>query len=179
MTDPAATADAAHSPRFPVGAAIAAWILPGLGHIILGQRRRGFLLLCTILSLYIAGLLIGGIDVIDSREDRLWYYGQILAGPHTLAIDRVHQAMRADTYQRWQRKAFGNRRPPDAQTYPYKVSIARVNELGTLYCTMAGLLNLLAIIDVLFRMDHARRSRPEPALRGRVVAREGVEGAGP
>jgi len=39
---------------------------------------------------------------------------------------------------------------------------------------MAGLLNLLAIIDVLFRMKKSRRDQPRPALRGRVVTREGA-----
>jgi len=113
--------------RWPVGAAVAAWLLPGLGHVLLGQRRRGLLLLGAILGLYLAGLLIGGIDVIDSRQDRLWYYGQVLAGPQTFLVDRVHQSMRTDTYQRWQRKTFGGNRPPTPDQYGYTVSIARVN----------------------------------------------------
>jgi len=166
--------DAKSAANWPIGAAIAAWLLPGLGHVLLGQKRRGLLLLAAIGGLYVAGLLVGGIDVIDSRQDRLWYYGQFLAGPQTFVIDRVHQSMRTDAYQRWQRKTFGANRPPSPDYYPYSVSIARVNELGTLYCTMAGLLNLLAIIDVLFRMDKSRRDRPRPALRGRVVTREGA-----
>jgi len=166
-------------PRFPVGPAVAAWVLPGLGHVLLGQRRRGFLLMGAILFLYIAGLLIGGIDVIDSREDRLWYYGQLVAGPPTLLIDRIHQARKTEAIDQWRNETFKQRYPP-VENYRYAISIGRVNELGTLYCTMAGLLNLLAILDVLFAMAPRGENKPKPALRGRVVTRDRVnpEGAG-
>jgi hypothetical protein len=49
------------------------------------------------------------------------------------------------------------------------VSIGRVNELGTLYCAMAGLLNLLAIVDVIYRPKPLART---PTARGKVVRRE-------
>ena len=160
-------------PKWHVGAALAAWLLPGLGHVLLGQRKRGLVLGAAILGLFVSGLLIGGIDVIDSREDRLWYFGQNLAGPYAFVIDRVHQSMKADAIRRWQAETFRPPQPP-VNLFGYTVSIGRVNELGTLYCTMAGFLNLLVIIDVIFRMDHARPRRPEPALRGRVITREGA-----
>jgi hypothetical protein len=167
-------------PRFPVGAAIAAWILPGLGHVLLGRRKRGLLIMGSIVFLYVAGLLIGGIDVIDSREDRLWYYGQLVAGPTTIVLDRVHQSWKKKAIDQWRNATFKSHYPP-VENYRYTISIARVNELGTLYCTMAGLLNLLAILDVLFAMGSGPKSQAPSAARGRVVTREGLnpEGAGP
>jgi hypothetical protein len=39
------------------------------------------------------------------------------------------------------RLATGADRPPNVK------SLGRVNELGTLFCTIAGMLNLIAVID--------------------------------
>ncbi len=40
---------------------------------------------------------------------------------------------------------------------PNMKSIGRVNELGTLYCTIAGMLNVICIIDAAFRPPRRRR----------------------
>lgn len=149
-------------PQWQVGAAVAAWLLPGLGHVLLGERRRGLLVMAAIASLYLAGLLIGGLDVVDSQEDTLWFAAQSIAGPATLAVNHIHLAhLKPDAH-------------PDRG--PYVRSVGRVNEMGTLYCAMAGLLNLLVIIDVLYRLeDGGETHTPAPALRGRIVQREGTD----
>ena len=46
-------------------AAFFTWLLPGLGHWMLGHRRRAVILGGAILLLWLGGLLIGGIGVID------------------------------------------------------------------------------------------------------------------
>lgn len=148
--------------RWQAGAALAAWVLPGLGHLVLGERRRGVILMVTIGSLYLAGLLVGGLDVIDSREDTLWFAAQTIAGPTTVVLDTIHQ------------RYLKPNAAPESDQLPYVRSLGRVNEMGTLFCAMAGLLNLLVILDVLYRIDDTRQP-PEPALRGRVVQREGVD----
>ena len=48
-------------------AAVLGWILPGLGHASLGDRRRGLLVGGGVLGLFLGGLLIGGLDVVDRR----------------------------------------------------------------------------------------------------------------
>lgn len=164
-------------PRWQIGAAVAAWLLPGLGHLLLGERRRGVILMVTIAGLYLAGLLVGGLDVIDSREDSLWFAAQTIAGPTTIIVNYVHLGYL---------KPRAEARIHDADAgaaglrdrLPYVRSIGRVNEMGTLFCAMAGLLNLLVIIDVIYRLD-GHHVPPEPALRGRVVRRDGLsEGRG-
>jgi hypothetical protein len=118
--------------------ALAAWLLPGLGYFLIGQRARAITVCVTILLLFASGLLIGGVRVVDEFEeytsvakiiDKPWYMGQILAGPVALTTAKV--AKRVDEY----------RRPA------FPVSHSRVNEIGTLYTAVAGMLNLLAIID--------------------------------
>ncbi len=146
-------------------AAVLAWALPGLGHFIIGEKARGIIVGVTLVCLFTAGLLIGGIDVVDSRRDTLWYAGEVMIGPAAIAIDLVHRSYDQD----------GEPYPPsDSRRPPYYPSIARVNELGTLYCTLAGVLNLLAILDVVGRLTHipAADELPTNGARGRLVTRD-------
>jgi TM2 domain-containing membrane protein YozV len=146
-------------------AAILAWALPGLGHFIIGQKRRGIIIGSTLISLFIAGLLIGSIDVVDSRRDTLWFAGQAMLGPIAIAVDFLHASL----------DASGIPHPPTEISSPiYFTSIGRVNELGTLYCTLAGVLNLLAILDVVGRLTHipAADELPTDAPAGRLLTRD-------
>ena len=155
--------------------AVAGWIVPGAGYLLLGQVARGVTIGVTILFLFIAGVLIGGIRVIDvpgftslgekkivikpdpdklvgpsPREwslrahplqtvfEKPWYVGQVLAGPICLAASYLS----VEGAKPENPGAVVSRVPP---------SHARVWEIGTLYTAVAGMLNLLAIIDSSYR----------------------------
>ena len=60
--------------EFRPWAAILAWLWPGLGHMAIGEKRRGGLVMIGVLFLFFSGLLIGGFDAVDRIEDRLWFY---------------------------------------------------------------------------------------------------------
>jgi len=141
----------------PVAALFAAWLLPGLGHIVLGERVRGLIIMVALGSLYTAGLLIGSIDVIDRREDTLWFVGQVIAGPTTIVLDEYAGDLRSRAQARVEGRTFPASTSPQFDNLPLVRSVGRVNELGTLYCALAGMLNLLVIVDILFRID------PSPA----------------
>ncbi|HQY88496.1 MAG TPA: hypothetical protein PK402_07545, partial [Tepidisphaeraceae bacterium] len=51
-------------PPAPV-VALAGWIVPGLGYILIGERWRGIIAGVTIILLYVCGTLIGGVRVVD------------------------------------------------------------------------------------------------------------------
>lgn len=124
--------------RFNFLAPVLAWLVPGLGHWYLGHKRRGRLIFSGIASMYISGLLVGGLDIIDRHGDPLWYYGQFLAGPVTPAIDL------------WRARHFTPDSPTAKVNHVYPTpSFAHANEVPTLFTTVAGMLNLLAILDVL------------------------------
>jgi hypothetical protein len=148
--------------------ALAGWLLPGAGYVLIGQRGRGVVVGVTILLLFVAGLLIGGMRVIDStfiesvqqRQERErieadgrravknyqppnviartlqkpWFIGQVLAGPVAIASNVVAT--------RWGGEAGS----------PF--SHARVYEIGVLYTAVAGMLNLMAIIDAAYRASN-------------------------
>ncbi len=146
---------------FSPAAAILAWIWPGLGHIHIGERKRGFLVMFGVLFLFLGGVLIGGVDSVDRKDDRLWFMAQVLCGPIAFVADYANQVLVRrppdwedrfrrgdhDVIQRLQRKSLGH-----------------VNEMGTLFSALAGLMNLVAILDALqppHRREAQRHRWPE------------------
>lgn len=127
-------------------AAVAGWLVPGLGHVLAGHTRRGVVLFLCIGGLWVSGLLIGGVSVLQSRGAngalRPWYLGQAVIAP-TLAVEYLHDRYRSQS---------GGREPmPGDALVPYQPAYGRAFELGTLYSSLAGLLNLLAVIDIAYR----------------------------
>lgn len=138
---------------------IAACVLPGLGHVLGGERVRGACVGAGILGLFFGGMLIGGIDAVDSREDRIWFLGQALVGPVAFGVDYLHQNhfKVIDPATRQLRSAY----PTEGRdsktglaipggTPPNVKSVGKMNELGTLFATVAGMLNVIAVIDAGF-----------------------------
>lgn len=132
-------------------ALVAAWLVPGLGHVLVGQRRRGVVIGLTVLGLWLSGLLIGGISIIDHEQTgdglaprlSFWFVGQAMLSP-SVAVDMVHQRLKATSLQR-----FGRPPHPEQQPRPlFTPAMGRAHEVGTLYTALAGLLNLLAMLDV-------------------------------
>lgn len=135
------TPSSGSSARFHILPAVAAWVVPGLGHVLLGDTRRGVILGVTIGTLWFGGLLLGGVGVFDWDTNRLGGLGQMLIGP-SIVLDYYHQ--RIET-----RFITGGL---DPASHPfYEPPIGRMQEQGVLYTAMAGLLNFLVIIDVVYR----------------------------
>lgn len=141
-------------------AGVAALIIPGMGHIVLGQVRRGILVGFGVLGLFFAGLLVGGIDSVDSKEDALWFIAQAPTGIVAFGTNAIHQnkfkgvdpSSRAAPRRMPHPGESINERgvivpggEPSAQR-----SLARVHEMGILFTAVAGLLNVLAAIDAMF-----------------------------
>jgi len=150
-------ADEPRSPYAPVAAALA-WVWPGLGHISLGERRRGFLIMFGILFLFVSGLLIGGLDVVDRKRDRLWFIAQGLCGPIAFVADAANQRIVPRMPESWKgdpqwRDRF-EQGDPTLEPELRGTSLGKVNEIGTLYIALAGLMNLVVILDALHRPAH-------------------------
>lgn len=146
-------------------AAVAAWILPGLGHLILGERQRAAVLATAIGGLWLLGVLIGGIGVIDHRDYSegsrvkfsLWFLGQMLTGP-TIAADAYHQHLKAQS-----QRTLGHLPQPYDQPRPiYVPSFGHVAETGTLFTALAGMLNLLVMIDAAYAPGRHCSERASP-----------------
>lgn len=117
--------------------AVLGWLVPGLGHWMLGLRHRGAVIGLTLLLLFAGGLLIGGMDVVDPVDDTIWFIPQAGLGPVTAGLGLAHVVM--------------DKQAAETGKSVFQRSIGRVNEMGTLYCAIAGVLNLLAILDAVHR----------------------------
>lgn len=157
------------APRYPWALiAVAGWVLPGLAHALLGDRRRGAIVGCALLSTFVTGLLIGGIDVVDRRHDVLWFTvgGQCMIGPLAFGVDAIHNLLDRmrdrqidgyardndrPTYDREQRNRLIVEMRHNGRRPAYSTSVGHPNEVGTLFCAVAGMMNLLAILDAVGR----------------------------
>ncbi|MCC7145214.1 MAG: hypothetical protein IT443_02075, partial [Phycisphaeraceae bacterium] len=100
------------------------------------------------------GLLLGGISVVDHHDAQasvkerrlsLWFLGQALVGP-TIPVDLYLQHLKHKSVAE-----FGDLpRPGDYPAPFYGPAFGRMAELGILYTALAGLLNLLAMIDLVY-----------------------------
>ena len=100
-----------------------AWLLPGLGHWLQGRRRRGLLVFTLLLGMFALGTLLAHGSNLD-RERHFYYWGgQFLVGLPALAAEFVHQhaALKED------------------------IGYA---DAGLVFACLAGLLNVMALIDV-------------------------------
>ena len=103
---------------------IIAWLVPGGGHCLHGHWGRGITIFVVICSTFLLGLMLGGIEMIDPKVP--WYYAQIIAGGPAILATLIQNPdiTSADIY-------------------------GRGVDLGQVYAGVAGLLNLLCILDAL------------------------------
>jgi uncharacterized protein DUF6677 len=146
------------SPRWHFAGAIAAWLFPGAGHLLLGQKGRAAILLASIGTLWLAGFFVGGVGVFDRKGHPVWFMGQMLIAPSVL-VEGYHRSLQDPA---------GQPPRPDDPTGTYQPSFGHVHEQGVLYTSLAGMLNLLAIMDVLYRDPtdprhryHNRKQNPQ------------------
>jgi hypothetical protein len=138
-----------------VVAAIAGWLVPGLGHIIVGHRVRGIILLVVIGVTFWGGVAIGGVKSTIQPHDRTaWFMAQACTGVHAMAVLSAARTV------------------PDKPPWEFSeyVAYAPAEDIAVVYTGIAGLLNVLAIFDVLGRTrpaDAAESAKRGPPPRGR------------
>jgi len=157
----------------PVGylALVLAWAVPGLGHLMLGEKKRGIVFAVTIHGLFAAGMLIGGIRAINPPDQAIWTYTQFLTGWPMLVANRVEHGARVEIANLEQE--YRNNRPSledgaGRQQYakeffvkhPVLTYHPKVQDIGAVYCGIAGMLNLLVMFDVLLRITGSVREDP-------------------
>jgi hypothetical protein len=136
---------------------IAGFVVPGGGHFVYGERKRGFLIGSTIILLFLLGILVGGIRVVEFPDfsgpgnllskllTQPTFDCAFFCGPITLVSGYISETMANN--------------PNTAGL----ISHARLFDIGGLYIGVAGGLNLLAIIDSVGRSmeELAPRDQPE------------------
>ena len=108
-----------------------AWALPGAGHFIIKERKRGIIIFATITATFLTGIYIGSIAVVDPVGGQPWYILQMLTSP---VVGLLAHITKTGTY----------------------ASYGRAADIGQIYTTIAGMLNLLCIVSAVY-MAHCGR----------------------
>ena len=103
---------------------VAAWLVPGLGHLLLGKKWRALILFASIIAMFALGLAMQGQFFSTSSGSylqTLGYYGELCIG---LAM-------------------------PGARFFGYAGgdTFFVSSDYGTAYLVSAGMLNVLAVLD--------------------------------
>ena len=139
--------------RMPI-AGVLGWLLPGAGHLFIGERKRGLIFLITIAVTFWTGVAIGGVkNTVNPTDRSLWFMGQICAGSHTLAV------------LGWSKMIPEPSEPGSITRYAY----GRAEEVSVVYTAICGMLNILIIFDVLVRAEKQGAAAPVPAPPARVT----------
>ncbi len=117
-----------HTPaaqRLPLWALmIAAWLVPGLGHLLLGRRQRAGVFAAVILVAFVAGIVLDGELILPRAGDPLSYLATIASlGSGALFFVAKLAGLGAG------------------------VVTAAAYEFGNTFLLTAGMMNLLLVLD--------------------------------
>ena len=124
-------------------AVVLAWAVPGLGHWYLGKRGKAVIFFICIIGLFIVGLGLGGWRVVTASD--LSFVGQALAGVVPLMVNHLTVPL--------------GKTPLTQEESKLLVSVGF--EMGWLYTLVAGLLNLLVMLDSYLVANNIRRAHHE------------------
>jgi hypothetical protein len=131
---------------FRFGAFVIGWVFPGLGHIVSGNAKRGLYAMAGVLTLFISGLLVGGVDCVDRREDALWFLGQAGAGPIAFGASYANDAFLKSGSAAPMIEMPSYPGAPKITVSSFK-GVGHSNDFGTLLVFLAGLLNICVMLD--------------------------------
>ena len=118
---------------FLVIVGLSAWLVPGAGHFLLKEKKRAIIIFATIALTFCIGIYVGSIGVIDPVGAKSWYVAQVMNSPVVIVLGH------------W-----------TAGGYPV---YGKPNEIGQIYTSIAGLLNLLCIINAIY-LAHVGTTEP-------------------
>jgi hypothetical protein len=176
-----------HTPisiRNPLKAAFLAWLIPGWGHFYQGRKGKAFLYFSCILGLYFFGLMMGEGKIVywrwvnpfqNPEKFCVHYLGQFFVGLASLpALIQGTLKYYGISTILWDVLA----EPDQNILNGLHPRLGKLVEIGTIYTTVAGLLNILAIYDAYEGPAYqdedeeapAREPSPQPVAAGELNA---------
>ena len=124
--------------------AVAAWLLPGSGHLLSNHKKTGLAILVVVNLFWICGMLLSEFEA-GSRLFHPWLFWTGAGCGGTAVVSFFDPAM--------QHSLSGLLSVREYQDVP------RWNDMGILLVCIAGLLNVLCLLDVIdLRINSSRRS---------------------
>jgi hypothetical protein len=125
-------------------AAILGWLVPGLGHWVLGYRKQAVILGALLLGSFWWGEYVSSGYAVTRLEHPIFYYGQIGNGASAIIANSLQ---------------WGDVAPPLAtQRHPgIDRKIPALLTTGILFTSVSGLLNMLLVLQLLAPRPAAAR----------------------
>lgn len=102
--------------------ALIGWLIPGAGYLVLGEKKRAIIIFIAITLTFTIGLYIASVNIIDYVNAKAWFVAQVLNSPLVIILGSISAGINNPVYGR---------------TY----------DIGQIYTSIAGLLNLLCIVN--------------------------------
>lgn len=119
-----------------IQAGFLAWLLPGAGHFVLGHRGLGIVFFAAISFAYWTGIAVGGVKNTVNYQYNPWLFlAEMGAGGYTLPCALLGKSLPTKP----------------ANEFSEYVSYPPNSDIAQIYLAVAGLLNVLAILDALAR----------------------------
>ena len=119
----------AQSQKYPVWflilVALAGWIVPGGGYLLIKETARGLVIFAAIVLTFCLGIYISSIGAVDPIGSLLWFLLQIASSPFVAIIGHFTAGGGFPVY-------------------------GRPCEIGQIYTGTAGWLNLLCIVNAVY-----------------------------
>jgi len=130
---------ASRAASVPALQVLAAWLVPGLGHLLQRRIARGAAVFVLLVGLFVLGTVLAEGSNLD-RERHFYYWGgQVLLGVPAMLAEVVHGHARV------------------TRDIPYV-------DAGLVMACLAGLLNVLALLDVFARAEARALEAPASGI---------------
>lgn len=104
-------------------AALAGWLVPGAGHFLIGMKAKGVFFFVVIVGAFVGGLVLAEFHAVDYDRHPIYFLAFLFNGLVTLLAWTATSSLEVTDY-------------------------ITQESLGTLYCAVASLLNILVVLDI-------------------------------
>ncbi|MFO0981237.1 MAG: DUF6677 family protein [Planctomycetota bacterium] len=109
--------------RNPWIALLLTWIAPGLGHHYLGHKPKAILFFVLVTFLYAFGMVLSHFLNVSPERHWIYYLAEIPYGGATLLATLLTRSLKMVAFNPW-------------------------HDVGLLYTSVAGLLNIIVMVDI-------------------------------
>jgi hypothetical protein len=104
---------------------LAGWVVPGGGHLMVGRKDKAAVIFAGVVLAFAIGVYIGSVGVVNPVAEVLWYIPQMMVSPAVKLLGMITVKNGIESF-------------------------GKPNEIGQIYTSMAGMLNLLCVVNAVY-----------------------------
>jgi hypothetical protein len=104
---------------------LAGWVVPGGGHLMVGRKDKAAVIFAGVVLAFAIGVYLGSVGVVNPVAEVLWYIPQMMVSPAVKLLGMITVKNGIESF-------------------------GKPNEIGQIYTSMAGMLNLLCVVNAVY-----------------------------